>query len=367
MKTDRLVFYVLAFLALATTIPSYFLYRVLATEKDYLLEKDVDELADTSISPHLEATVDKNKNLIWCASFQLAWNEACDRFGVPIRLEDEPAMVPVLNGRKVTKRHVHDEAFLAVAGTTDEGVREKIIAGVEKKFAGCVRPRLLPASTASPEELVVYAVLYRRLSFPVPFEDLAEPVFFGGKAVRNFGANSALEPEYETMYSQVRVHDYRTADDFVLELKTDSDTDQFVLAKLPEPGATLVETVELAVKRLNDDPAPMRSSDVLRIPRIDFDLVKRFGELVGKRVLLGNVETDIRVFEAVQSVRFSLDEKGLELKSEAQVSFGCGARGPGKWRLVFDKPFLLFLRKAGTDLPYFAVWVGHPEILVPKR
>ena len=33
----------------------------------------------------------------------------------------------------------------------------------------------------------------------------------------------------------------------------------------------------------------------------------------------------------------------------------------------FDRPFLLWLRKEGSDLPYFAMWVDNADVMVTEN
>jgi hypothetical protein len=35
--------------------------------------------------------------------------------------------------------------------------------------------------------------------------------------------------------------------------------------------------------------------------------------------------------------------------------------------MIFDRPFLLWLRHRGSALPYFAVWVENSELLVKRK
>ncbi len=34
---------------------------------------------------------------------------------------------------------------------------------------------------------------------------------------------------------------------------------------------------------------------------------------------------------------------------------------------IFDRPFLLYLKKRAGGRPYFAMWIDDPELLVPRR
>jgi len=199
--------YVFLFIALATGIPGFVVFRMIMSSRSYVLEASAEELEHATVTPHLEHPIEPGRNAIYCSTFQLAWNEACACLGEDIHLENEPPMVGVLNKKKATRDDLDDASFIALAGRVHDGI----------------------------------------------------------------------------------------------------------------------------------------------IPRIK------------------KSQEDLVIFKALQNIRFRLDEKGAELKSEAILRGGCAGGPESKRIMVFDRPFLLMLRMKGRPTPYFAMWVGHPEILVPKR
>jgi hypothetical protein len=64
--------------------------------------------------------------------------------------------------------------------------------------------------------------------------------------------------------------------------------------------------------------------------------------------------------------RFEMNEKGVELKSEAHMGFGCAKEDvpPVGHRMIFDKPFLVLMLRHGAKTPYFVFWVDNAEALV---
>jgi hypothetical protein len=42
-------------------------------------------------------------------------------------------------------------------------------------------------------------------------------------------------------------------------------------------------------------------------------------------------------------------------------------RGMAAPSLVFDKPFLLYIKQRGTDEPYFAMWVSDAGFMTEKE
>jgi len=70
--------------------------------------------------------------------------------------------------------------------------------------------------------------------------------------------------------------------------------------------------------------------------------------------------------EAWQRTTFILDEVGAEMESEALIyTFEeIVAEKPQPKRLIFDKPFTLFLTKVHSVNPYFGMWVADAELMI---
>jgi hypothetical protein len=69
---------------------------------------------------------------------------------------------------------------------------------------------------------------------------------------------------------------------------------------------------------------------------------------------------------AWQRTAFILDEVGAELESEAIIytSEEIVTEKTQSKRLIFNKPFTLFLKKANSVNPYFGMWVADTELLI---
>ncbi|MHC4177370.1 MAG: hypothetical protein ACYSWU_07680, partial [Planctomycetota bacterium] len=110
-----------------------------------VLRCGADKLRATVVSPHLEAPIEQGTNVLWCGTFQLAWNEACALVGEDLRFVDrEPGMVRFLNKKSFTKAEIDEASFVAVADFVRNGVHQTIRGELKKKFAGRAAPRLIP-------------------------------------------------------------------------------------------------------------------------------------------------------------------------------------------------------------------------------
>jgi hypothetical protein len=342
-----------------------------AFTEEGLLTANAADLKETIVTPHLETPVAQGQSVVWCGSFQLAWNEACALVGQDLRFADEPAWVLPLNKKTFTKADIDAESYVAVAGFVKDDVFGQIARKLRETFHGQATPHYIPPArlTPRPQDIVAYAYLFKNLEFPIPFERIAQPVTFATAQVPCFGVDEEYKAGHAAMLKQLAILQYQNADDFVVELKTKSQRDRVILAKM-QPEATLAATVEAVQKRVaNQQPVQPQYGDVLKVPKLNFDITRRFSELEGKPLLYTNpkVANDLQVVTALQNIRYQFDEKGVRLRSESHLAFGC-SKSPSAPRpehvMVFDKPFLILLQNTEANVPYFACWVGSPELLV---
>ena len=336
-------------------------------ESETILKADSKELEQTIITPHMEIEVNGDKNILYCLAFQLAWNELKDNMiKEDILLKDEPPCVAHLNKALSSKEDVSEKDYVAMAGFGKDRIIEKINSALKEKF-GNQAPQVL--EKLSPEDIMVYAYLYKNLKFKYVFESLESPIEFESNGqishVRAFGIRRfSRSEEHENIAKQVSVIDYRDDDDFIIILTSESFEDEIILAKIT-PASTLLKTIQAVEKRIDEaEPDEMRNRDTLQIPKFNFDITHSYDELIGKFFMARDFE-DYFINEALQNIRFRLDEKGALLKSEARI------RGkpisPRPKFLIFDKPFLLYMKEKNGVYPYFAVWIDNAELMVPER
>jgi len=330
------------------------------------LEAKASELKATIVTAYLQEKIAEGKNVMWCNTFQLAWNELCTFFGEDVRLQGEPPMVPALNKKVSTKDDIDEASCVTMAGMVKDSIIEKIKEALLRKFAGQASPKLIPdPKSLQPTDIVAYAYLFKNLEFKTPFEDLESPIYFSDKPVKAFGIKK-YKAENEEMGKQVVIYSYVSQDDFVIELVSKSEGDRLVLAKV-NPEATLLETINAIQKRIAEDKKEaMRRKDCLMAPKLNFDVTRSFDEITGK-ALTNPKGAGYFIAAALQNIRFRLDEKGAVLKSEAVIVATLSAEMDESRVMIFDKPFLVMMMKKGRTVPYYALWVDNPELLVPAK
>jgi serine protease inhibitor len=162
--------------------------------------------------------------------------------------------------------------------------------------------------------------------------------------------------------------EYQNEEDFVIELKTQSEGDRLILAKV-QPKSDFGDTVRMVSGRIEKGQTQtMETNDKLTVPRIKLDLTRKFSEIEGLHLISSNtnVAKDLILMSTVQNTVFDMNEKGVELRSESHMAFGCAEQMEpvAKHTMIFDKPFLVLMQRRDAKMPYFALWVDNPELLV---
>ncbi len=313
------------------------------------------ELKSTIITPHMEEKIRNGQNHLYCSTFQLAWNEFRDSYDT--HLPNEPEIIKLLDKKLATKEDISEDCYVARAGRPSEIV-DKMNKALKAKFKN-------EAPTVKSEALfLIYTFLFKNLIFKKEFEKLEEPIHFKLDEefvrVRAFGI-SFDKKKHRGLRKQVTILDYKDDSDFIIGLRSKSKKDKIVLAKI-KPQGTLLETIKFVEERIKKaKPGHLKKDEPLKIPKMDFDIEHSYPEIEDR--WCPNLET-------TQKLRFRLNEKGIILKSEARIVIYEGVkkimhRRP-RW-FVFDKPFLIYLKEKDSKYPYFAMWVGNPELLVKAK
>jgi hypothetical protein len=264
-------------------------------------------------------------------------------------------MVAALNKRAATKDDLDEASYVAMGWITGDGGLERLKEAMQQKFGDRAQPKLLPEPGSLPPGLpAAYAYLLKALPFRWAFARLDYALEFAGQKVEAFGIHQYLpgdQPDEDRMAEQVLIYSFRTNDDFIIELETESEGDRLLLAKVL-PEETLGQTVDAVRERMAGwRPTRMEEMEDLVIPVVDFDLTRDYDELLSAGLVL-----------AQQRTRFRLDETGAVLESE-----GVGVMGFTPRNFVFDRPFLILLERDGAGAPYSALWVGNAELLVRSQ
>lgn len=321
------------------------------------------QLKDTIITAYLPSPIIPGKNQIFCSTFQIAWDILSDTIiKEPLQLSGHPEMEIMLNKRLTGSGDISKDCYLAMAGFNRDNIIDKIKEALKNKFNEKIG---IDIKLDSPDDILAYAFLLKDLKFAKEFESFTEPLLFNNVAVSSFGIKKyVLSKNYMAIGQQVKILDYINDDDFILQLQSVNADDEIILAKI-KPGNTVLETVDNLLKRIEyKSSTDLEKDDVLQIPKIDFNLLHEYKDIIGKGVLNKGF-TDYFISKAIQSIRFRLNENGALLKSEAAIVMSKGVSMSKK--LIFNKPFLLCLKEKSAKYPYLVIWIDNTELLMPIK
>lgn len=331
-----------------------------------------ESLKQTTITPNIEEKISEGKNLVFCSTFQLAWNELTDKIlKGDLHMVNETPLVEILNrARKtITRNDLSDKYYIAMAGYGKEKIVDRINSEMKKKFkaeAWYVKEKL------NPDDILAFAFLLKNLKFKTQFDDSPFGMRFGeGKEsvmVKSFGIAKFMpkDEKMKELAKQVDILFYNANEkEFAVRLITDSPDDELVLARVA-PESDLMKTfqkVQASCKIAM--PSKLSDGDILQIPEINFFIEHFYDELIGKN-LKNKGFSQYMIAKALQLTKFKLDKTGAYLKSKAEIKLVKGAPGTPVKVMTFNRPFLLYMKEKKARNPYFMMWVDNAELLVKK-
>lgn len=300
---------------------------------------DVSELRSSIVVPRLTVELSGGKNLIHCASYKLAEafeNQATTGQVIPTSAEGIADELPsesyrFLDGTPEEIRSQLAEDFPATAGSLD------FLRG-EGQWWCCHFQRSLPFLEA-----------FERLKEPLVFQSskgIFKVACFGDRQFEDSSVQQTLRKE------QITVIDFQSEEDFIVRLNTEVIEDELILAKV-HPNESLESTLQEVMRRVENNPlggselSEIRDGEALVVPVLTVNLLKWFSDMP----------------PGFQMIRFRLDEKGAMLDSSLLGYLSLGDDVVLR-QMVFDKPFLLYLRSKTAEVPYFVLWVENLEVMV---
>ena len=325
-------------------------------------------LRKTKIVPTPDTAIDRQSNTVWCASFLAAWKLLEEDLAVEPSLQGSPEAVAALNRAQDPRPGIPDENLYAAAGWSQKGIIDRITKDLAQKFPSKAPPAFPGISSDS---IVTYAYLETNLKFSLPYFQNRKPmVFTDCDGVKTELSSFGIRPEDNYAYFELRKQPrilYVARDEkyqvteCVIDLDRTSADNQIVLA-LVAPGSTLtgmLASIEEKIKttekkEMHDDLGP---NDVLLVPDIVWHITHHYVELEGKEFTNSELKGQ-RIDIALQDIQFRLDRNGAELKSEDKTYMM-----PAPTYYVFNRPFIIYIKKRGAKIPYFVMRVENAELL----
>lgn len=294
------------------------------------------------------------ENSAWCATFQLVWNDMKNELvKQDVVFNPQLEIVENLNKESFTENMISDEYYYKKWGPKNLELKEEIEKGIDKKFSQKSDILdLINWEEAKGEEYLSYTMLYRQFEYLKEFDYIENGTFKDRQDVESFGL---LDSTDNSVGNQIDVLYYKSNDDFAILINT-KDGDEVIFNKNPK-GNNFKEIYDNMIKESEkfDEKTIFSDIDRFMAPKINFNELRKYNELTNIPFMTANGEV-IEISEAMQTIKFNLDEKGGEIKSEAAITTLKSAmiieEEPREFYL--DDTFAIFLKEEEKDFPYFA-------------
>jgi hypothetical protein len=266
--------------------------------------------------------------------------------------------IDALNQSTFTKNDLNSKSYIAYADFIKNGLINKIQKELKEKFNESSH---VDFSNLKPSDILAYSFLLKTLTFTKKFENL--DTYFLQNNVQAFGIKKVNNDIDHKLKNQVYINYYANDNDFALCLKPQG-SDIIGLIKTPKSFKSIHEMILATPKTTSE--YRLKTDESIIIPKLEFNLEHHFKELINQHIYINKQISDYFISDAVQFIKFLLNEEGAKLRSEAAiVCRKCISHNTNR-QFIFDKPFLIYLKEEQSNIPYFAIWVTNSEFMKTK-
>ena len=300
------------------------------------------------------------QNQIWVGTFQIVWNEFMDNFiKKPIKFKNYNSIVAKnLNKKNFKKSDISESSYYTTFGIVSPDLKKQIETAIKEKFNETSDILDLFNWSFNPQKIFVYAMLKKDFKFVIPFDKLTDGGFAKNTTnIKYFGINDNSD---KMLYHNVNVLFYNNDDDFAVKLHTNGN-DEIILYRTSDNKTLdkIYSDLCKKSKKFKGDKT-FSKNDELRIPDINLYIETSFKDVEGHYIK----GTDFIIEKTIETVDFKMNNKGVELKSEAALSVKCMSLHPNNGRyFYFTDRFALFLIEKDQKSPYYAMQISDVEAL----
>jgi len=293
------------------------------------------------------------ENRVWAGTFELVWNDLMDNVvKAPIQFTDgDNSFADEFNKQNFKKDFLSENAYYTAHGVMTKSLKNIIDNSLQEKFNE--KSDILDSLNWNGKNFLVYAMLKKDFEFVTAFKELKKDKFANnGKKVKYFGIEKNGKSE---LRDSVSVLFYNSSDDFAVQIYTKTDDKVILYRTNDNVSFEKMYNDMLAKSSTYRGSKSFTKKDRLKIPFIEFKTKHLYKELTNKTI----VNADFTIDEALQTIDFKIDNKGVKLKSEAALIMKMSLEPIGKSEprnFYFDDTFVLYLIE--KDKPYFALRVA---------
>ena len=298
-----------------------------------------------SMNPSYQSTLDENTiNNLWVGTLDLAWKELENQLGKE-RIDLEDGNLPIvddLNSSTFTKDMLDSNDYnITVERTITNGYK-------------------------------IDTSLNKELHFLEVFDNFSNDYTwtFGDSEefIKYFGINNASSEEInkniEVLFFNRNDDNSAMSDDFAIKLKT-QEGDEIILYRTNENKNfdEYYKDIQEKTKAYTEN-REFAEDDELRIPYVRVNGMIAHNELYSKYIKDTN---GLYFTDVIQNVNFYLNEKGCNLSSQVTMVTEYLSTSINARYCYFNDQFVIFMKEANSNNPYFALKVDNTDILEKRE
>ncbi len=353
MKYQRFIFTILAFTLLfscknvSTKTEKVENVIVKSNIQDTTFSKvtKLSEYKNTQFIPTLEHAISNDKNSVYCATFLFAWNEIRKQINSPLTISDKYSDLILLN---------KSTSFFNVLKSDEYDVNVE--------FEGF--------------RIQAKAEFNKSLPFELKLQSFKNKLTFDGQKVASFGVNGNDNDEQLKI---VQIVYYKNDNNFIIKLLPKEKEHEIILFKTDQKFNSIAEmrseieklTIIGKNERKNQKMSwkyKYNEEDIVVIPKFNFNIETNYSTLEGNH--FSSETQNYQIVSAWQRTAFILDESGAKIESEALIVvdllYNEEYDKPKPKKMVFDKPFLILLKRTDATNPYFGLWTTNTELMIKE-
>ena len=293
-----------------------------------------------TMNPSYQSTLDENTiNNLWVGTLDLAWKDLEDKIGLnKIELEGEmPQIANDLNESTFSKEMLNPNDYkINVERTVTNGYK-------------------------------IDATLNKELNFLESFDNFNDYKWTFGNSeeyIKYFGINNAspekMNKNVEILFYNKLNNGSLLSNDMAIKLKT-KEGDEIILYRTDDKKSFDEYYEDIKTKSKNyKGRTEFTKDDELRIPYVKVNGMINYNQLYDKKI---KNSKGLYIYDVIQNVNFYLNERGCNLSSKATMVTEYMGIGQDTKYCYFQDTFIVFMKEANSDKPYFALKVDNNDIL----
>lgn len=293
-----------------------------------------------TMNPSYQSTLDENTiNNLWVGTLDLAWKDLEEKIGLnKIELEGKmPQIANDLNESTFSKEMLNPNDYkINVERTVTNGYK-------------------------------IDATLNKELNFLESFDNFSDYKWTFGNSeeyIKYFGINNASPEEMnknvEILFYNKLNNGSLLSNDMAIKLKT-KEGDEIILYRTDDKKSFDEYYEDIKAKTKNyKGRTEFSEDDELRVPYVKVNGMINYNQLYDKKI---KNSKGLYIYDVIQNVNFYLNERGCNLSSKATMVTEYMGIGQDTKYCYFQDTFIIFMKEANSDKPYFALKVDNNDIL----